>query len=274
MISINGLIQKDSQLPIENNRGFLFGDGLFDTLIYKNKKFVFLEAHYFRLLASMRQLRMEIPAFFTQDYWEEQMLKTIKANSLQNSRVRTTVFRDSEGLYSPNSNKIQFIIQVKALTVSPNPTNKLGVYKDNFISSSPISNLKTTNRITNILASIFAKENRFDSCLILNHRKQVAEVTHANIFLVFDNKIVTPPLSDGGIDGILRIKIIDILKKEEQWVIQEKSIYPFDLNKADEVFISNSVIGIQGITLFKKKKYATRVSKILEEKLTELIENE
>ena len=274
MISINGTIQENSQLSIENNRGFLFGDALFDTLIYRNNKFVFLEAHYFRLLASMRQLRMEIPNYFTQEYWEEQMLKIIEANSLHDGRVRTTIFRDSEGLYAPNSNNIQFIIQISALSISSKSSYKLGVYKENFISSSPISNLKTTNRITNVLTSIFAKENQFDSCLILNHKKQVAEVNNANIFLVIKNKITTPLLSEGCINGIVRMKLIELLKKEPNFDIIETTINPFDLQKADEVFISNSVIGLQAITHFKKKIYTTKVSDNLKVKLAKLIEKE
>jgi len=274
MISINGTIQEDSQLSIENNRGFLFGDALFDTLIYKNDKFVFLESHYFRLLASMRQLRMEIPAFFTQEYWEEQLLKTIKANSLQDSRIRTSVYRDSKGLYTPLTNKVHFVIQATPLIDSSKSIYKLGTYKENFTNTSPISNIKTTNRITNILASIFAKENKLDNCLLLNHKKQVAEVSNANIFLVIKNKISTPLLSEGCINGIVRMKLLELLKKEPNFEIKEATINPFELQKADEVFISNSVIGIQAITHFKKKIYTTEVSDKLKIKLTELIEKE
>lgn len=270
MISINGNIQENSQISIENNRGFLYGDALFDTLIYKNNKFVFLEAHYFRLLASMRQLRMEIPSYFTQAYWKELMLKTIKANSLVDSRVRTTVFRNSEGLYTPSLNEIQFIIQVAPLIDHSKLIYKLGVYKENFVNTSPISNLKTTNRITNVLASIFAKENNYDNCILLNHKKQVAEVTHANIFLVLKKSIITPRLSEGCINGIIRMKLIELLKKESLFEIIETAINPFDLQKADEVFISNSVVGIQAVTHYKKKTYTTEVSDVLKRKLKEL----
>jgi len=274
MISINGLIQEESQISIENNRGFLFGDALFDTLIYRNNKFVFLEAHYFRLLASMRQLRMDIPTFFTQDYWEEQVFKTIKANSLQDSRIRTSVYRASKGLYTPSTNKVHFVIQVTPLIDSSKSIYKLGIYKENFVNTSPISNLKTTNRITNVLASIFANENEFDNCLLLNHKKQIAEVNNANIFLVIKNKIITPLLSEGCINGIVRLKLIELLKKEPNFEIIETTINPFDLLKADEVFISNSVVGIQAITHFKKKIYTTEVSDKLKRKLAELIEKE
>lgn len=260
MISINGELQNISQLKVAENRGFLYGDALFDTLIYKNEKFIFLEAHYFRMLASMRQLRMEIPVFFTQEYWEEQMLKTMQANSLNEARVRTSIFRNSGGLYRPVSNKTSFLIQATPLQSHSKTRYRLGLYKENFVSSSPISSLKTTNRLINILASIFAKENEFDNCIILNHKKQIAEVNNANIFLVFQNTIATPPLSEGCINGIIRLKLIELLKNNPNYEIVEKIINPFDLQKADEVFITNSVIGIQAITHFKKKTYASLIS--------------
>lgn len=272
MISVNGTIEENTHLFIENNRGFLYGDALFDTLIYQNNTFVFLEAHYFRLLASMRQLRMEIPAFFTQDYWKKQMLKTIKANSLQDSRIRTSIYRNSSGLYTPRTSKTQFIIQATPLLNHSKSIYKLGIYKENFVNTSPISNLKTTNRITNVLASIFAKDNGYDNCILLNHKKQVAEVTHANIFLVIKNQIITPPLSEGCINGIVRMKLIELLKEEPLFEIIETAINPFDLQKADEVFISNSVIGIQEITHYKKKIYSTEISNLLQRKLSKLIE--
>lgn len=272
MISLNGSLQKESQISLETNRGFLYGDALFDTLIYRNNQLVFLEAHYFRLLASMRQLRMEIPNFFTQAYWEEQILQTIHANSLKDCRVRTSVFRDSKGLYTPFSNSIQFIIQVSPLTNISKNIYELGLYKENYTNTSPISNLKTTNRITNVLASLFAKENGFDTCLLLNEKKQVAEVTHANIFIVNKNEITTPPLSEGCINGIVRQKLIEIIKKDSSLKIKESTINPFDLQKADEVFITNSVLEIQAITHYKKKTYSKLVSEALKKKLAELIE--
>lgn len=269
MISINGSIQKDSQISIEYNRGFLYGDALFDTMIYSKGSFIFLESHYFRLLASMRQLRMEIPNFFTQDYWQDQLLKVIKANDLQEVRVRTTVFRDRNGLFTPSTNTIQYIIQVSKLKATLKSNYKLGIYKENFLNTAPISNLKTTNRFTNVLASIFAKENGLDNCILLNHKKQVAEVNNANIFLVNKQQIITPPLSEGCINGIVRMKLIESLKKDSHFEIIESQINPFDLLKADEVFVTNSVIGLQAITHYKKKRYPTKVSDTLRSKLND-----
>jgi len=267
MISINGNIQKESNCLIDANRGFLYGDALFDTMIFKNDTLVYYEAHYFRLLASMRQLRMEIPSFFTQDYWKKEIYKTIKANSLKEARVRTTIYRNSLGLYTPASNNIHYLIQVTSLKQNTKPTYKLGIYKDNYLNANPLSNIKTTNRVTNILASIFAKENDFDTCLLLNNKKQVAEVIHANIFIIKNNIILTPPLTEGCINGIVRSKIIKLLKKSTTYQILENEITSFDVLHADEVFISNSVIEIQPVTHFKKKVFSTDFTMKLQKEL-------
>jgi len=74
MINFNGNIQPTSTFLIENNRGFLFGDAIFETLKIVDNKVLFAEDHYFRLMASMRICRMEIPMNFTLEYFEEQIL--------------------------------------------------------------------------------------------------------------------------------------------------------------------------------------------------------
>jgi branched-chain amino acid aminotransferase len=260
MLNINGKIQKKSNQNIENNRGFLYGDTLFDTLVFRNEILEFFDLHYFRLLAGMRQLRMEIPLQFTQDYLKNEILKTIRANQLVNARVRTNIYRNFGGLYRAKTNDIQFLIETSPLISTTKNTYKLGVYKDNYVNVSPINNIKTTNRLTNILAATFSDENGFDTCLLLNQKKQIAEVIHANIFLIQGHVILTPSLSEGCIKGVIREKLIDLINQSEVYIIKETAITSYDLQKADEVFITNSVIGIQAITHYKKNVYSHIVS--------------
>jgi branched-chain amino acid aminotransferase len=266
MLNFNGQIVADSSQLIEINRGFLYGDALFDTLAYRNTKLNFIEQHYFRLLSGMRQLRMEIPSYFTQKYWETEILKTIAINHLKEARVRTTFYRDFGGLYAPKQQNVSFIIEVSALSIHSKKKFSLGVYKDNYINDSSINNIKTNNRLINVLAAIYANENNYDTCLLLNHKKQIAETTHANIFLVFGNLIKTPALSEGCIKGVIRERLIELIKKSDYQLL-ETEISPYELTKADEVFISNSIIEIQAITHYKKKEYASNVSRMLKDKL-------
>jgi len=266
MLNFNGQIVENSNQLIEKNRGFLYGDALFDTLAYRNSKLEFIEQHYFRLLSGMRQLRMEIPSYFTQKYWQTEILKTVTANQLKDARVRTSIFRNYGGLYTPKKQNVSFIIEVTALSYQNKKTFRLGIYKDNYINDSSINNIKTSSRLINVLASIYAKENDYDTCLLLNHKKQIAETTHANIFLVFGNLIKTPALSEGCVKGIVRERIIELIK-ESDYQLLETEISPYELQKADEVFISNSIIGIQSITHYKKKEYVSKISGLLRDEL-------
>jgi len=267
MINFNGELVHSSNQNIEDNRGFLFGDAVFETLKVINNNVLFLEEHYFRLMASMRVLRMEIPMNFTMEFLEEQILKTIQtSNSTSDSfRVRITFFRDSEGLYLPENNKkTKFIIQSKVLdnTFYENKFNsyEVEIYKDFMVTKQLLSTLKTTNKLINITAAIFAEENGYQNCLLVNNEKNIIEALNANIFVVNGNHIKTPPVEDGCVNGIIRKQIIEIITNSGKFEIEEKSISPFELQKADEIFLTNIIIGIQSITKFRKKDYQNDIA--------------
>ncbi len=251
-------------------RSLLYGDSLFDTLLFKNNKIQFAEAHYLRLVSGMRQLRMEIPETFSLDYWKTQVEEKIKLAGFQEARVRTFVARISDGYYTPIHQNTVWNIEVEKYKVSTFDDYLLGVYKDNFINATPISNIKTTNRLINVLAGIYAKDNDFDNVLILNQDKEIAESTHANVFVIKDNIVKTPPLNSGCIAGILRAEIIKLIHKSDNFKLMESPLSIYDLQQADEVFVTNSLIEIQSVTHFKRKKYVTDKTAVIKKKLKEL----
>ena len=262
MVNFNGNIQENSSISIENNRGFLFGDSIFETIKVLNNKVLFLEDHYFRLMASMRICRMEIPMNFTMEYFESQILNLIQSLKNSNSfRVRFTVYRDSEGFYLPKSRNVQFIVTATPLNSELYSFQKeiyeVELYKDSYVPKQLLSTLKTNNKMLQITGSIFADENGYDNCLVLNDEKNVIEALQSNIFMKTGNVVSTPPVSDGCLNGIMRKQILEILKKMEGIEVKETSISPFDLQKADELFLTNVISGIQPITKYRKKEYTT-----------------
>lgn len=276
MINFNGTIQDSSTTIIENNRGFLFGDAIFETVKVINNTVLFAEDHYFRLMASMRICRMEIPMDFTLEYFEEQILSLTTALNYGNSaRVRMTVFRDSEGFYYPKSNAIGFVVVAQSLNLKEYVLSKdfyeVELYKDFYISKHLLSTLKTTNKMINVTGTIFAKENDYHNCILLNDDKNVVEALNGNLFMKMGNSIITPPVSDGCLNGIMRKQLIAIIDKMEDFELVEKSISPFDLQKSDELFITNVISGIQPITKYRKKEFGIDFSSQLNEKLNELI---
>lgn len=274
MININGNIIEDKNASLSiHNRGYNYGDALFETIKVVHGKVLFLEDHYFRLMASMRILRMEIPMNFTLEFIESEILKTINANELSKDtvRVKYVINRKEGGLYTPNDNNIDYVISVKPLEedfyLLRDEDYKVDLYKDFYIASGLLSTLKTNNKLINITGSIYAKENDLANCLLLNTNKNIVEALNSNLFLVKNTTIKTPPLADGCLKGIMRKQIIDIINTTSDYTLEEVSISPFELQKADELFLTNVIWGIQPITRYRKKAYANTVSKDLLRKL-------
>jgi branched-chain amino acid aminotransferase len=272
MINLNGKLVKTADATISlNNRGLQYGDAVFETLKISGIKIFFWEDHYFRLMASMRILRMEIPQTFTLEFLEAEILKTIDLEQSKTHRVKLLVWRDAEGKYTPADNNIGYSISSEILegpfyTLNDDPY-EVELYKDHYVMSSLLSTLKTTNKVINVVGSIWAKENGYQNCLMLNDKKQVIEALNGNIFLVKDGRIKTPPLTDGCLKGIIRKQILAILTAVPDYIIEEESISPFELQKADEIFITNVITGIQPITKYRKKEYDNTIAKELLGKL-------
>lgn len=274
MVNFNGEIRaQDEQFLNHSNRGLRYGDALFETIRVINGTPFFWEDHYLRLMSSMRILRMEIPMDFTMEFLENQMIKTLEANQLiqKPARVRFTIFRNNGGLYTPQTNDISFIFEAKELTSSfytiKEKAYKVDLFKDFYVNPDMLSTLKTNNKIINVIGSVYAKENDYDNCLLLNTNKSVVEALNGNLFLVKDNIIKTPPLKDGCLNGIIRNKLMVILDKIDDFKFLEESISPFELQKADELFITNSIIGIQPINRYRKKEFGNSVAQNLLGKL-------
>lgn len=275
MINLNG----DSSVQenvLTQNRAFLYGDAVFETVKIVKGKILFLEDHYFRLMASMRILRMEIPMDFTMEFFEDQVLSTVSNNGFeQSARARITVYRNDGGYYLPTTNTISYLIHTSPLEnqffVLENKECEVDLYKDFYISKQLISSLKTTNKVIHVTASIYADENGYNNCIMLNDSKNVVEVLQGNLFMLQGNKLITPPISEGCINGIMRKQVLALAKKIEGLEVVEDVISPFDLQKADELFYTNVIKGIQSITKYRKKEYTNEIAKELVEQLNAFI---
>ncbi|WP_432220943.1 aminotransferase class IV [Flavobacterium sp. TMP13] len=276
MINFNGTVVAKEDNILTNNRAFLYGDGVFETVKIINNKILFLEDHYFRLMASMRVVRMEIPMNFTMEFLEDQILSLVNQNGIASSaRARITVFRNSGGLYLPTSNEISYLIHAISLNnqnyIAYTDTYEVDLYKDFYVTKQLLSSIKSTNKLINVTASIFANENDLDNCLLLNDAKNVIEALQGNLFMVVGNKLITPPISEGCLNGVMRKQIIELAKKESTLEVVEEVISPFELQKADELFVTNVIMGVRPITKYRKKEFSTIVSQILVKKLNDFI---
>ena len=276
MINFNGTIVSQDANILTQNRAFLYGDAVFETVKIINNKILFLEDHYFRLMSSMRVIRMEIPMNFTMEYFEEQILSLIKINEFSvSSRARITVYRNDGGYYLPKNNNVSFLIHAVTLENThysiEEKEYEVDLYKDFYVTKQLLSSIKTANKLINITGSIYADENGLDNCILLNDSKNVVEALQGNIFMLLGNRLITPPVSEGCLNGVMRKQILGLAKKIEQLEVVEEAISPFDLQKADELFITNVIKGIQPITKYRKKTFTTKVANQLVQMLNEMI---
>lgn len=274
MVNLNGnlVVEEDAKVSVKN-RGLAYGDSVFETIRVIHGKIIFWEDHYFRLMASMRIMRMEIPPSFSPEFLESKIIELIKVNKLHSApcRIKFIVFRKTGGYYTPDTLEIDYVVLAEELA-SPfylldQSPYEIELFKDHYISGGLLSTIKSNNRAVNVLGSIYAKENHYQNCLLLNEKKMVVEALNGNIFLIKDQVVKTPPLTDGALNGIARKQIIAILKALDRFKLEETSISPFELQKADELFISNVVVGIQPVTKYRKKEYAVEVARELLAKL-------
>lgn len=264
MINYNGNF-KDNPLDHFNNRAFLFGDSVFETIKVVDNKIIYWEEHYLRLMSSMRILRMEIPSLYTPEFFEEEIKKTnLKIDSFFTGRVRLTIFRREGGLYIPDSNDPIFVINSQKTDQKLFNVNlksyKVDLFKDYQIQSNLISNLKTNNRVLNVIGSIYAKENDLHNCILLNDKKFVAEFLNGNIFIVKDSLIITPTISSGCLNGVMRNKIIESIRKFKNLEIEEKDFSAYELISSNEIWVSNSISGLIPVTEYRRKFFSNKIA--------------
>jgi len=271
-INFNGSILPADQLIFKaNNRGFRYGDGLFESMRYIKGKLKFPEMHIDRIQKGMKLLRFDNCSLIDTWFLREKVEELVRRNRTgADARVRLTVFRDSEGLYSPVSNKFGYVLEIQKLDESQYVLNKKGliidVYDEIPKPVNALSNLKTCNAMIYVLAGIYKNQNALDEVLILNHHGFLCESMSSNVFVVYDRKLYTPALNEGCIAGVMR-QVVMRLAKENDIELVEAQINPDILNEADEVFLTNASKGIQWVMGYNNKRYFNEVSRFLSEKL-------
>jgi branched-chain amino acid aminotransferase len=279
MVNYNGtLVSKDVSLFKAGNRAFTYGDQLFETILFREGDLKFWEDHYFRIMGGACLLRMDIPIHLNIDFIQTEILRTIEASNFSstNARVRLSIFRTQGGFYKPNDRSLEYLIEVESIDNSQLVFNEVGLnidlFYDHLKPKQDLSNVKGLNSIISVLASIYMDENNLDDAILLNSDSEICETSASNIFVVKGGLIYTPPINSGCVDGIIRKKIIE---NADDWgyTVEEKEMKSFELIKADEVFLSNSIKGIQWVQSYKMKKYQKNMSPDIYIKLMNLQSN-
>jgi branched-chain amino acid aminotransferase len=253
-----------------DNRAFRYGDALFETIRVSNNQIMFLKDHVTRIKLGMTVLRMNLPSEFTTANLQDMISELLRHNAAAPQvRVRLTVYRQEGGYYTPETNDISFLIETDE--VSNNYTlNQKGFWADIYTDiKKPInklSNIKTGNALMYVMAGISKQSMKLDECFILNETGNIIESISSNVFAVKNGTLYTPPLSEGCIAGVMRKQIIH-LATENKILTFESPLTTYTLMNADEIFLTNSVQGVQWIGQFRDKFYTNKMAQFFNEKL-------
>ncbi len=249
----------DEKSVSHKNRAFAYGDGLFETIHCLGTKPQFFQNHWLRLTKGMEIVKMEADKDFTKENLENYIEKLLNRNRIfKGARIRLTIYRNEGGLYAPENNSISWLMESTALSVERYELNHKGLHIDIFDGvHKPInilSNLKTNNAMLFVLAGIYRNESKLDECLVLNQYGRITESISSNIFLLIDNILVTPPLSEGCIAGTMRHTILE-LAPQLGYIIEERGILEKNLIEAEEIFLTNAIQGVRWVAGYKDRRY-------------------
>jgi len=236
VIWVNGELVESSKPSLSaNDHGFLLGDGIFETLIVRDRNPVFIDRHLRRLRTGIDRL------LITNTPHDNQLISglmhLLETNELVDARVRITVTPGS-GI-SALERGAQPLTVMTAAPLSPKPSSvSLCMVEWVRNERSPLAGLKSTSWGENASILRFARTNGFDNAILCDSSGRLSECTTSNIYLVIDNQVVTPTLDSGCLPGIIREVLL------EKGIAAERDLFPADLAEASEIFITSSTTGV------------------------------
>lgn len=267
------ILPADSLVMSTANRAFKYGDGLFESMRLMKGELKFTDQHVDRLQRGMKALKMDgysqMDAWFLKDRTETLSIR----NKCKHGRMRLTVYRDGEGLYTPTRNKIGFCMELQPIDEPRYFLNDKGLIMDVFTELGKplnyLSNIKSCNALVYVMAGIYKNQNRLDDVFIVNQNKFLCEAGSSNVFVLYKNHLYTPALTEGCVEGVMRQVVINIAL-QNSIPATEAQINPEILYEADEVFLTNATRGIQWVMGYGVKRYFNRLSKFLMDELNKL----
>jgi branched-chain amino acid aminotransferase len=274
------IFHNDCLLPIEKARlspgqaGLICGWGIFTTLrISRGEAFAY-ERHWRRLEKDGAITRLPMP--YAAAKVRVHLHEVIRANKVSEGAARIYLVYNNVGFWQSDEPRpqVDLIITTAGLPEYHEPV-RLGLREQGRHAEAPLVGVKTISWLPNVWAVAEAQKEGFDEVVLLNERGEVAECTAANIFAVKNNKVLTPPLSSGCLEGVTRGILFEIAP-EAGYSLLEQTLRPDDLYSADEVFISSTnrnLIGVGEIVGHKIASAPGTLTRRLEETFAAYVED-
>jgi branched-chain amino acid aminotransferase len=259
LICVNGkFVPANEPALLASNRGFRYGDGVFETMKMIDGRIILEELHFQRLFKSLELLKFGSSPLFTVEILHTQIVDLCKENNCTAlARIRLSVFRGNGGLYETDDEP-QYIIESWPADSAVNQINETGFAIDIFPgmqkNCDAFANLKSANFLVYVMAAKFAREYGLDDCLVNNVKGHIADATIANVFLIKNNLIITPALSEGCVKGVMRTYLIDKLQ-QAGLEIREGVVTKNDIESFGEIFLTNAMFGLRWVARFRDRTY-------------------
>lgn len=257
------------------NRAFRFGDAVFESMLVVSKKIPLLPKHFVRLKAAVGYWGMELPDDFTKQRITKEVERLCNKNRLfQGARARLTLFRSGEGLYTPETNAASYLLEVNYFPEQQFALNKQGwkiaTYPEEPKYPTKAARYKTAQCILSVKGARYKKQNGLDEVLLLSPEQNVVEATAYSVFALKGNVLLTPELKSGCVEGIMRNTVIEHASILGLHV--DEVPFPVQiLEEAEEVFLTNAIVGLRWVSVWGEKRYFNHMSKrfvtLLNEKL-------
>lgn len=273
-VNNNGeVLSNESYVLRAGNRAHLYGDGIFESIRIINGKPINLTNHINRMMEGAKKLRMRVPSFYDQAFFEEKINELIEKSGIAHGgKCRISLDRSTGGTYLPESNEVEYLIEVLPLDNYGFVLNKKGkeidIFTDYKKQNDSLANYKTKNGLIYVLAAIAAKEKGLDDYLITNTTNGIIEATSSNLFVVSNGVLYTPGLEEGCLAGTMRMQVINLALKNGIKVY-ECNILPQNLLVADEIFLTNAISGLSWVSGYRTKRYFNNVARKLVDLLNE-----
>lgn len=267
LVIYNGKVFSENEpLITATNRGFRYGDGLFETMRFETGQILFGAFHFQRLFHGLHVLQFELPQHFTPKYLQQQVLDLCERNqTLHAARVRLVVFRGDGGLFDPANLQPNFVIQTTPLESPNQRLNENGlvvdVYGDVAKALDTFSSLKSNNFLPYVMAALYARKQRLNETLVLNQHQRICDCTTANVFWVSEGEVFTPPLDEAPVAGTVRRFLLE--NSVAGLRVHEMALTAATLTSASEVFVTNAIHGIRWVGQFRDTRYSNRVGQRL-----------
>lgn len=244
-VYINGKYYDENDAKVSVfDHGFMYGDGIFEGIRLYNKNVFRLPMHMDRLFRSAKAIMLDLP--WTKREIADAVCDACRTNNLTDGYIRLIISRGKGklGLSPFTCSDPQLIIIADQIQLYPNETYEKGLKaitvptrRNSHAALPPM--VKSLNYLNNILAKIEAYKLGYQECLLLNNEGYVAECSGDNVFIVFEDKLITPPVSCGSLGGITRRAVLDVARKLGVEV-EEKPLARFDVWTADECFLTGT----------------------------------